>query len=472
MLTCSLNEKVLSIDVNLQINSAHSFSIAFLSSASSYALKSELSISRDGVKILDGIVTNYSYNALSQVMTISGQDKNSYDCVHDASPNAIISQDSNTLTTIKTAIDTVKRTLDEEHSLTPSDIINSAPTIQCYGFGSYNGDTQSFIDRICNSFGLNYYSNPTGRGYTLTAGDIEEPVSYTSIPGYSLNQSSDINTCINNVYIQKAITANNRNTLNVKNGNIATTQQVRLINPNAVNATVGNPQFPKDYFLDPWTKSFVTLDVPVATVIYKEAISIQPAQKIVYANCNDTLVNPAWKLEVWDGDPGVGDIPAANRLGYISRNQTWEANSNDQYASYLRVARDIQVNGQNVTTYPAYDGVTIKCYTWASLDNASQQPWSSSYSSGDTAGRNDLNVISEAMYPNKSLFDSQNLGQQIAKKDSLNITRAITIPETPALNILSNVAIPYNNNSYALPACSIHYTNSAGTDQTQITGEW
>ena len=468
MLTCSLNEKIISIDVNLNLNSAHTFSISFLSGSSSYALKTELNIYRDGVNILNGIVTSYNYNALSRVMTITGQDLNSYTCSHNAQPNALITLPNTQQTTLENCINSVHIQLDSE----TQDIINNCPVISCYGYGSYNGDTQSFIDRCCNSFGLNWYSNPTGAGYNLAWGDITEPLNPTVIPGMDISQNSDINTCISNIHVQKAITSGQRQTLHVKNGNIATTQQVRLVNPNSVNATTGNPQFPKDYFIDPWAKAFVTIDVPISTVIYKEAISISPAQKVTYANCNDTLVNPSWKLEIYDGDPGVGDIPSANRLGYISRNQTWEANNSEQYASYLRVARDIQTNGQNITTYPTYDGVTIKCYTWPSLESALNTPWSSSYSSGDTQGRDDLNIISEAMYPSKSSFDSQNLGTHIAGKDSLNVTRTASLPYTPALNMLSGIAIPYNNNNYGMPLTNIHYTNSANTEQTTVRGEW
>ena len=470
MLTCSLSEKIISIDVNLQINNAHTFSIAFFSATSSYTLKSEISIYRDGTEILDGIVTNYSYNALSQVMTISGQDKTSYDCSHDALPNALISQDDKTLTTVSDAINLIKRTLQNEHEETETDIIESCPIIQCYGFGHYNSNTQSFISRICNSFGLNYYANPISLGYKLTPGDITEPTSYTIIPGYTISDSSDINTCISNIFVQKAITSNNRTTLNIKNGSISNTQQVRLINPNSVESG-NNAQFPKDYWLEPWQKVFCTIDVPISTISYKEAVSIQPAQKIVYANCTDTLANPAWKLEIWDDNPGVGDIPSATRLGYLSKGQTWTANNSEQYANYLRVSREEQINNESATTYPPYDGVSIKCYTWSTLENSQIQPWQGTYASGDN-GRNDLNVITEPMYPNKSLFDSQNLGPQIAKKDSLNLTRTVSIPNTPDIPILSNITIPYNNMSYPLPVCSVRYSNSIGNEQTQITGEW
>ena len=467
MLTCNLNEKILSIDTGLNLNAAHTFSISFLSSSSVYTLKTEVNIYRDGNLILNGIITSYSYNALSKIMTVTGQDKNSYTCSHNAQPNALITYPNNQLTTLENNINSVHSQLDSE----TQDIINNCPVISCLGYGTYNGDTQSFIDRACNSFGLNWYSNPTGTGYNLTWGDISEPLNPTVIPGMDIAQSADVNSIIGKVYIQKAITSGQRQTLQIKNGNIATTQQVRLINPNSVTASDETKQFPKDYFIDPWGKCFITIDVPVSTVIYKEAISISPAQKITYANCNDTAVNPAWKLEIFDGDPGVGDIPSANRLGYLTRGQTWTANNDNTYAEYLRVARDIQANGQSVTTYPTYDGVTIKCYTWPSLESASVQPWSDSYSSGDT-GRDDLNVISEAMYPDKTSFDNQQLGSHIAGKDSLNVTRTATLPKTPALSMLSGIAIPYNNTNYALPLTSIHYTNSAGTEQTTVKGEW
>ena len=219
MLTCSLNEKIISIDVNLNLNSAHTFSISFLSGSSSYALKTELNIYRDGVNILNGIVTSYNYNALSRVMTITGQDLNSYTCSHNAQPNALITLPNTQQTTLENCINSVHIQLDSE----TQDIINNCPVISCLGYGTYNGDTQSFIDRCCNSFGLNWYSNPTGTGYNLTWGDITEPVNPTVIPGMDISQNSDISTCISTVHIQKAITSGQRQTLHVKNGNIATT---------------------------------------------------------------------------------------------------------------------------------------------------------------------------------------------------------------------------------------------------------
>lgn len=70
MLTCSIDAPITAINVNLQINGAHGFSVSFKTDSSSYPMQADVSIYRDGVAILVGTVTSYSYDAAASVMTI------------------------------------------------------------------------------------------------------------------------------------------------------------------------------------------------------------------------------------------------------------------------------------------------------------------------------------------------------------------------------------------------------------------
>ena len=466
MLTCSINAPITAINVNLQINGAHGFSVSFKTDSSSYPMQADVTIYRDGVAILVGTVTSYSYDAAVGVMTISGQDKTTYQGTHDAKPNAIVELSATQPTTVADAIRSVYRQVNDDYD---TDIVTQCPHITCYGYGMYNGGTLSFIDRMCNSFGLDYTATPAG--YRITRGGIGVPADPTVYKPASIGRSVDKSRIISDIYIQRAITVSNRQTVNIKNGSLASSTTARLTNPNAVNAVAGQPQFPKDYFLDPWTKAFVTIDVPVATVVYSVPVSISTAQKVTYANCTDTLVQPAWRLEVWDGDPGTGAVPAANRLAYLTRGQSWTAQG-DETAQYLRIARDIQTDNGAVTTYPTYDGVTIKAYLWPTLDAAELLPWSASYSSGDADGRPDLNVISEPMYPSKASFDLQELGPQIARRDSVGQVQSMTIPGTPAIGLLDGASATHDGTVYRQPATGITYAAAAGSELTTITGEW
>ena len=462
VLTANLNEAITAISVNLRINQPHSFQISFVSSSASYTLGSGVVIYRDGVAILNGIVTNYSYDAASKIMTVSGQDANSYNCQHDQSDTARTCS-SDTLTTLQDALASVR-----------SNAVASIDTnFQCYGYGAYTGPTHSMIERVCNAFGLNYYSNPTGDGYALTSGALQEPSSYTSVAGYNYRQGSDAESIISKIYIQKAITASQRRKIEVKNAAVSSTQTVRLVNPNHTAAASGDPQFPIDLFIDPWNKSFVTIDVPATGALYEVATDIGEAKQIAYVNCNDSLANPAWELEIWDADPGTSGTPNGNAtlLGTISKGGIWTASGNET-AAYVRVMRSIVNSGVSVRTYPSYDGVTVTAYVWDEAPNATSEAWSGSYESGDSGGRPDYNIISDDMYPNKALFDSQNLGRQIAKRDSLVMQRSFSVPGFLAASALSNYALPYDDNVYPLPITSINYQAAAGQESTALQGEW
>ena len=466
MLTCDIQAPIISITANQQINGQHSFSISFKTDNSSYPMQADVTIYRDGVAILVGTVTSYSYDAAASVMTISGQDKTTYEGSHDGKPNAMIIQEARLPTTVADAIRGVYQQIHGDYT---ADIVTACPNITCYGYGMYNGNSLSFIERMCNSFGLDYTAGPGG--YRITAGGIDIPASPTAYAAAAIGRSVDKSRIISDVYVQRALTVSNRQSLDVKNGNLSSSTTVRLVNPNAVNAPQGAAQFPKDYFLDPWHKCFITIDVPVATVVYSVPVAISAAQKVVYANCTDTLAQPAWRLEVWDGDPGTGAVPAANRLAYLTRGQSWTAQG-DETAQYLRIARDIQTDNGAVTTYPTYDGVTIKAYTWPTLDEAQLLPWSAKYSSGDTDGRADLNVISEPMYPSKLSFDQQNLGPQIARRDSVSQVQTLSLPGTPAAALLDGASVTYDGAIYAQPITAVSYAAAAGQEQTTLTGEW
>ena len=465
MLTTDLNKPIIFINVELGINQQHSFQISFFSNDSSFDLGQDVIINRDGTPILRGVVTGYTYDAVGKIMTITGQDKNSYYYQHDQSE-----QPRNCANDHLTTIEDALNTLDARENV---NVISGCPVISCFGYGDYNGATHDMIDRVCNSFGLNYFSDPTGFGYTLISGVLQEPNSYTAVAGYNLNQNSDLDSIISKIYIQKAVTSSQRRKIDVKNGSLNSTQTVRLVNPNHVLAAQGDPQFPIDYFICPWIKAFVTIDVPVSSNLYKVAVDIGEARQIAYINCNDSLANPAWKLEIWDNNPDVSQNgTAAARIGYISKGGVWQANSNE-VARYVRVARDETVNGATATVFPTYDGVVVSAYVWEQIPGANVEAWSSSYNSGDVDGRPDYNVISEEMYPNKTLFDSQNLGPQIAKRDSLVMQRGFTLPGIRSgIDLLDSVALPYDGVNYPIPVTSVSYQAAPGQEYTNLRGEW
>ena len=461
-LTTNLDQPIVDINIELGLNQHHSFQISFVSSSASYNLKTSVIIYRDGMPVLNGIVTNYSYDAAGKIMTISGQDANSFYYQHDQSDNPRTCS-NDTLTTVAAALNS----LDTRGN---NDVAASCPVVSCFGYGSYNGATHDMVDRVCNSFGLNYYSNPTGSGYSLSSGGLREPSNYTAAAGYNYTQNSDLDSIISKIYIQKAVTASQRRRVDIKNGSTSSSQTVRLTNPNHVLAAEGSSQFPIDYFIDPWTKSFVTIDVPVNSNMYNVAVNVGETRQITYVNCNDSLADPAWKLEIWDNNPGEAN-QTATRLGYLSKGQVWVA-QDDETAGCVRVARDETVNGITATVFPTYDGVVITAYVWEQPAGSDVEAWSQSYSSGDTDGRPDYNIISDDMYPNKAVFDAQHLGQQIAKRDSLTMQRKFSLPGIKAVSVLDNIALSNDGESYAMPVTSISYQVSPGQESTELRGEW
>lgn len=457
-----INDKIISIDVNLALNAKHSFSITLFKAQAADYRRREIGIYRDNVLILNGVVTSQSYNAAIRQLTITGQDRNSYICERDATPDSAKTLSAATATTLPAAIQTIK-----------SNAVRSCPAVPCYGYGSYSGSTHAFIERIANSFGLNYISDPVGTGYYLSPADLAEPETFSVRGAFGLAESSDAKSVISKVFVQKAITQAQFQQIEVKNTAVSSTELVRLINPNAVSSGDPSKQFPKDYYLDPWTKSFVTIDVPAVNTVYKTATQIAPAQQVKYISNNDTITDPPWRLEVWQGDPGVGDLPnpGAVKQAYLTAGQTWTAGPNEQ-ATHLRIAHDIQDGGASITDYPHYDGVAITAHVWQTAPSSAITPWHGEYLSGDSSGRPDYNVISEEMYPNKSAFAAAGVGTWIAKRDSLNLQRSFVLPKTPDFDLLDSVAVITGGHAYPIPITSMQLRNAAGVEQTQVKGEW
>ena len=455
MLSISLSEPVISIDVSLSIDEAHSWSCSFFSTADTYAIGSDVTIYRDGEPLLIGVVTGYSYDAATQIMTVSGIDKTSFADQNDHRETTLA---ADTPTTVTAAIESVKQ-----------GTVTACPTIHCFGYGTYNGSTQAFVDRVANAFGLNWYVNPVGSGYVLSSGDIATPVTCGRLSGWSYHSENNYDDRISHIFIQKAITSSSPTKISVKNTGTSSSQTVRLQNPNAIQASAGSAQFPMDYWIDPWNKCFVTIDVPVAFTNYNQATDIGSVKQVTVLGCSDSLASPAWHLELWAGDPGAG-TENATLLEKLSVGQTWTSSGSDT-ATHARVARNITPNDVGATKYPAYDGVEITAYTWSEIPGASVEAWSDSFSSGDT-GRPDYNIICDEMYPNHSSFVSQGLGTQIAGRDSVTARRAFTAPGTPAIGIKGGYELTIDGVAKRLPATSIHYTNGIGIEQVELGGEW
>lgn len=454
MLTASLTEPIISIDVQLGIDNAHSWTISFITANDSYEIGSEVRIYRDGVLLIIGAVTSYSYDVKTKVMTISGSDQTSFADQYDRQ-EAELATDS--LTTVRAAVEAVQ-----------AGSVLDCPTITCFGFGAYNGDTQSFVDRVSNSFGLNWYVNPIGAGYTLSSGDIVTPASPQLYQGFDYTSGNDYDERISRIYVQKAITTDQKNKLTIKNPPTSSTQMVRLKNPNAIETQSG-AQFPMDYWIDPWHKCFCTIDVPAGNTVYNQAASIGAVKQLKVVSCSDSTHTPAWHLELWDANPGVGTTNA-NKLATLSVGQTWTASGN-QTATYARIAATVMQNGVGITDYPHYDGVEMEAYAWAEIPGSAVEAWSDTFESGDV-GRPDYNIINEEMFPNHDSFVSQGLGRQIARRDSIVNRKSITIPGNPLIGIKSGYKMVIDGSDVVLPATSIHYVNALGAEQAQIAGEW
>ncbi|MBQ7567299.1 hypothetical protein IJT17_00660, partial [bacterium] len=170
MLSVSLTEPIVSISVNLTLDDAHSFSVSFVTAVDTFEIGSEVTIYRDSATLLIGAVTSYSYDAATKIMNISGIDKTSFADQNDRRETALA---TDRLESVSSAINSVK----------PGTVLG-CPAISCFGYGTYNGSTQDFVERVANAFGLNWWVNPVGTGYYLTSGDIATPATGTPLYGW------------------------------------------------------------------------------------------------------------------------------------------------------------------------------------------------------------------------------------------------------------------------------------------------
>lgn len=450
-LTCSLSQPVLSIDLSLNVDDVHTFSIT--GRGASLPNLGEVSIEANGTTVLIGTITNATLNS-DGTFTVSGQDRSSYAADHADVEDVI--KDAFTLTSISSCMDSV---------CTGTNFSHSSPSQSCYGFGSYSGTVKAFIERICNSFGFHYVYNATGNPGVVISADVIEPgQTGVNVPTMDFTNGYSLENSISKVYLQKSVEATEGQDVDVKNG----ARQWNYSSPvfNSVSTAQGS-QYPQTVFIDPGSMQLVTIYSNSVFVDFDQAVDIDNAVYIVINEWSDTTSNPRWELYLYENDTFL------YKFNGIGEFHSWTAPSG-HVCNKAVIARENPTT--HVIEYPGYDGLTCNITVYQSNPSASVSGWEQSYQSGD-GGREDKNIIDEPMYP--PLSQMSQLGVRIAKHDSNPHTNTIILPEIQSIPL----ALPettYVNIQQAtsefpkvqVPLVQVDLQESAGNQQTTITGEY
>jgi hypothetical protein len=273
-----------------------------------------------------------------------------------------------------------------------------------------------------------------------------------------------IDNSISKVYLQKSVESVEGQDVDIKNGS----RQWNYSSPvyNSVSQAQGS-QYPQTQFIDPGSMQLVTIYSNSVFVDFDQPVEIDNAVKIVINGWSDTQASPRWELYLYENDTflykfyGEGEFHA------------WTAPTG-HVCNRAVIAREDPTT--HVVQYPGYDGLTCSITIYQTNPSAAVNGWEQSFSSGD-GGREDKNVIDEPMYPPLSYMNQ--LGVNIAKHDSNPYTNTLVLPEIQSIPI----ALPettYINLQQAtaefpkvpVPLVQADYTESAGNQQTTITGEY
>lgn len=412
MLTCTV-DKFISIEVHFAIDATHEFNIVALYTGNALNIEDTITIYRSGTAILNGVITSRRISSDGTV-TYTGQDVSSfwaYNTTVQATTNEY------TLTNLAAV------------SAQISNLI-SAPSAQaCYGFGEFDGTIISYVERICNSFGLHYRMDPLQRGIDISAAVIEPASQKTIAPTMSWQIENRWEDAIAKVYLQKSVTVPEGEEVTVQNGSVTNQLQTELQNSIPVNSSSA---YPRNVFIDPGTFQQVILYANNVFVDFSEPVAINNAVKVIIDSWSDTSAQPRWELYLYQ------DNTLLTHFHYTGEGSAWTASAN-QYCNKAVIAR---VNPDTQTIeYPNFAGLSCICTCYSSMPSG-VQGWQQEFLSGD-GGRPDTNTIDDPMFPPLAQLD----GVRIAKRDS----------DPNSSNIEAPGIVPYD---IALPVTT--YTDRSG----------
>lgn len=444
MLNCTISGfSVQGINVNLTIDGAHSFTITGRGTVP--AIGSSVTIKRDNTSILVGTVTKTSRDSSGNV-NISGQDSVSYYF------------ENNTVSDIQLS-ETTSTNLSAASALISNRI--TCPSQSCYGFGSFSGTLDSYVNRIANSFGLHYLYSPTGNNVELSAG-VVEPSGGTAVPTVSYSSEVDDNNRIGTIYLQKTVTVPEEQETSICNGSKTETITTPLHN----SLLTATSAYPVDVFIDPGSWNQVRLHTNAMVTTHDQALEVTPCRQVKITGWSDTTSDPRWQLFLYNDDDLLyhGDATSAS--------YNWRA-SDDEVCNKMVIARYKRDVLPPEIEYPDCDGITCYISVWETLPSGIDG-WEHTATSGD-GGRSDFNIIDEPMFPAWANID----GTRIAKRDSNPNGSTIVTPGTNTGNISLNETTYINRASATaefakvqVPLVGMSMTENGNNSQTTLTGEW
>lgn len=448
---------VLSVDVSINTSQGHTATVQAIGP------RENLPATDTGISIFDGLqlvlackVQSVSYDAGSAVAQITAIDNTTWESEYAPEITTDIRVDQTT--------DVVSML----SSMTG--ITVTGPSISCYGGGQQTMSPERAVSSVANAFGL-LYEVPitTTKAYALYNGGLNELEGNNS-PCLAVGQSDSYSDHISRIYVQREPAQTTKQLVTITNQGTGGTTNVRLKNPNAQyeeHEGVEYPiKFPEDYWIDPWSKHFCTITVPVSTSIYHTAYDCgeDGYTKIMNYQCNDK--SREWRLALYTQDPGTDlSHPLVQPLARLAPGNSYTCTGTTK-VKCMRV--EMYQNGQ--ITCPDCGGIQIKAYVWEGEDY-DLPAWVRSFESGDD-GRTDYNIISSPYYPSEASFVASGAGARIVKQDSTTYNLDVTKPGIVLdQNLRAGVGTYVNGTKYQTTAYNITYTSAGGVDQTTIRGE-
>ena len=457
-LTCDLNLPIKSVDCELNMDAPHSFTIQTYATTlnSLPSAGSNVTIKIDGNNYLYGTVTQISVDSDFNG-TITGQDKASY-----YFENTYVEGKESSETTLSN-LATVSATI--------SNKITVSGSVPCYGYGTYTGNIQSYIERVANNFGLHYFYNPLAETVVLSTFVID-PDSYSRTTNvrtseYSMGINQDNN--IGKICLQKEFeNDSNSSEIEIKNG--SETFEFNEAIRNSITDLTGSA-YPQTVFIDPGTWLPVTLYAQTNFTNFNQQIDIEDTRYLYIEEWSKQETREGydkWHVYLYDED---GD--EIGRIWNTGKNHAWSVIDSHKPAVKAVIAREFTQQTSTELEYPNFDGLIATVYRAEyAPTNTNITSWQGTYSSGD-GGRTDTNIITEPMYPPQNQIN----GVRIAKRDSNPHANTITIPQVQS--ITPNFTTKYRNLTTAgefpvVPVCltTVNTENSTSSASTEITGEY
>lgn len=446
---------VVSIQVRLAMCDTHSISIQVLGDKTALpALGTSLTVSDGNQQLLVAKVQRLSYNPATSTGTISCIDSTGW--TSEYSPEIETNIDPSTTTNTLTLLRRM------------TNMNCNGDSVSCVGGGVQTLAPDRAVEGVTSAFGQLYnHSRSSTPGYTITNGGLNSILGNTS-KCLSLDFSDDYSDHISKIYVQREAPQDSKSLITITNGGASSSANVRLKNPNAQYEEHDGLEypikFPEDYWIDPWTKQFCTITVPISTNTYHTAYECpeEGYKKVSCYQCNDK--NGNWQLALYTSDPGT-DLSHL-LVNPIIRLSPGNSYSGGQTVRYMRIEH---VTG-GLIRCPSVGGVQIKAYVWTGEDY-SITPWAGDYSSGDT-GRVDYNVITSPYYGTKASFDAGGAGARIARQDSTTYNLGIVKPGLCLdHDTLEGMGTQVNGISYQTRCYDITFIEGSGTCETHLGGE-